>query len=293
MIRGHRLTDGRVVLFKGGPIGNEEAVEVPCGQCVGCKMERSRQWAMRLMHEAETAEVSSFLTLTYSPEFLPNNMSVDKRVWQLFAKRLRKRLGPFRFYHCGEYGEENGRPHYHACVFGLDFKDDRKYFKTVGGFPLYVSDLLDEVWGLGYCVIGDVSFTSAAYVSGYVTKVITGEKAREHYERVDVSTGEVLRLHPEYSTMSRRPGLGKAWYMKWRREVYPRDEIIVNGQVVKPPKYYDNLFELTDEEGAARVKQRRRAQALLHEKDQTPERLATREKVILKKLKRVKRDPRR
>ena len=90
----------------------KEHLYVPCGQCVGCRLERSRQWAIRCVHEAQMHRSNCFITLTYSPDFLPDPPSLNLRDFQLFMKRLRKRFGDgIRFFHCGEYGEQCGRPH--------------------------------------------------------------------------------------------------------------------------------------------------------------------------------------
>lgn len=243
------------------------ALELPCGQCVGCRLERSRQWAVRCLHEASLHEDNCFVTLTYSEENIPDDGSLDKRHWQLFAKRLRKRLGSFRFFHCGEYGERLARPHYHACLFGLNFPD-RKYYKDVGAKArLDTSDLLDDIWGLGFCTVGDVTFESAAYVARYVMKKVTGKEADSHYDG----------LQPEYVTMSRRPGIASDWFRKWSNEVYPSDEVIVRGHPCRPPRFYDNLLEAGEPSVFDAVKRKRVAEIGDHAEDLTPERLKVRE----------------
>ena len=156
------------------------------------------------MHEASLHERNCFITLTYRPEDLPADGSVDVRHWQLFAKRLRKRLGPFRFLHVGEYGETNYRPHYHACIFGQDFSADRVLTKEVGDSKHYTSPTLESVWGHGYTHIGLLTMTSAAYVSRYCVKKLTGPQGKESRRRIDTDTGEEYFVRPEYLTMSRR-----------------------------------------------------------------------------------------
>lgn len=211
------------------------SVELPCGQCIGCRLERSRQWAVRCMHEASLWERNAFVTLTYAEDRVPDSGSLVLRDFQLFCKRLRKRAGSFRFFHCGEYGERLGRPHYHACLFGLDF-DDKVLYTERNGVKLYVSPLLGDVWGHGFATVGDVTFESAAYVARYVLKKVTGDGAEDHYG--DKS--------PEYVTMSRRPGIGRGWYDRFKSEVYPSDEVISRGHSVRPPRFYDSLFELSE-----------------------------------------------
>lgn len=224
-------------------------LSIPCSQCIACRLERSRQWATRAMHEASLYEDNSFITLTYNNDFVPH--SLDKRSMQLFMKRLRRHFPErkIRSFYCGEYGEKLGRPHYHAALFNIDF-DDKEYWKTVNGNRYYTSDRLNDIWtdpvtkrSLGYSVVGDLTFESAAYIARYCTKKITGAKAEEHYTKV-LSTGEVIKLQPEFCQASRRPGLGNEWFQKYgMTDVYPLDEVIVRGAKAKPPRYYDKLLE--------------------------------------------------
>jgi hypothetical protein len=260
----------------------DRPVTISCGQCIGCRLEYSRKWAVRCMHEAQLHDRSSFITLTYNDANLPENNSLDVAEFQRFMKRLRHHVGvKLRYFHCGEYGDNFGRPHYHACIFGYDFPD-RKLWTVRNGVSLYRSELLDTIWGNGFCSVGDVTFQSAAYVARYVTKKVTGEKAHDHYRVVDKTTGELLfDRSREYVTMSRRPGIGKKWFEKFGGDIYRHDELIVNGFPSRPPKYYDGLYEIENPDGFRRVRRKRLA---LAETDQvqfesSPDRLAAREKV--------------
>lgn len=265
-------------------------VTLPCGQCVGCRLERSRQWAMRCYHEASLFEHNCFITLTFNSQHLPEDMSLDVRDWQLFMKKLRKKYGSgIRFFHCGEYGSHKGRPHYHACLFNFDFPD-KKLWQIKNGYPLYRSPSLEELWPYGYSTIGEVTFESAAYVARYIMKKITGEAAEEHYQYVDPETGEIFDRKPEYTTMSRRPGIGKKWFEQFASDVYPSDFVVVNGKKLKPPKYYDGLFEVEDPDAFNKIKGERRKSAKQHIDNNTPERLIIRERVQLNKLARLERN---
>jgi hypothetical protein len=211
----------RSIVFTKSEALVDRPVKLPCGRCIGCRLEKSRQWAVRMMHEASLYEENCFITLTY--EKMPPNDSLNKKHFQDFMKRLRKAYGgrTIRYFHCGEYGENFGRPHYHAILFNLDF-NDKKYWSIVNGNKYYTSEKLNKIWGKGYCIIGSVSFDSAAYVARYVTKKITGEAAFEHYTDFDRETGEITRERdPEYATMSRRPGIGSVWLDKFKTDVYP------------------------------------------------------------------------
>lgn len=255
----------------------DEPVQLPCGQCIGCRLERSRQWALRCVHEASMHERNCFITLTYDQDHLPKDGSLHKEDFQLFMKRLRKRYGSgARYFHCGEYGEKNRRPHYHACLFNFDFPD-RELWTVRSGVHLFTSDQLRELWPFGFSTVGDVTFESAAYVARYVTKKITGPSAAQHYERIDFRTGEIFTLNPEYTTMSRRPGIGRPWLEKYRTDVYPHDRVVMRGREMRPPKYYDAILELEDPESLEYVKAKRTEAMRSALKDATYERLRVRE----------------
>ena len=113
-----------------------------------------------------------------------------------------------RYYMCGEYGEQLSRPHYHACLFGFDFPD-KVFYSCVNGNDLFTSDILSERWGHGFCSIGAMTFDTAAYVARYILKKHLGDDSDSHYMRVCPVTGECFFVEPEYTTMSRRPGLGR------------------------------------------------------------------------------------
>lgn len=247
---------------------------VPCGRCIGCRLERSRQWAVRMMHEAQMHDDNCFVTLTYSDEHLPDSGSLDRRAFPLFMKRLRKQYGRVRYFHCGEYGEQSLRPHYHACLFGLDFPD-KEYWSVRGENRVWRSPSLERLWPFGNSEIGSLTFDSAAYVARYVTKKVTGDAAKDHYERVNPLTGEIISVEPEYATMSRRPGIGAAWLERFGADVYPSDEVVVNGHSCKPPRFYDERYRQQDPEGFEVLKHSRRLAR--SREDESPERLAARE----------------
>lgn len=279
------VTGKRSIVFK----KDEKAlsgipVRLPCGRCNGCRLERSRQWAMRCLHEAKLHKSNVFLTLTYDDKHLPHDLSLDLAELSLFAKRLHNRLlrsrgFGIRYYGCGEYGDLNGRPHYHLLVFGHDFED--KVFFSRGkreGEILYQSAYLDDCWKLGMCTIGAVNFDSAAYVARYIMKKITGPMADDHY----------MGRRPEGTVMSRRPGVGLDFCQRYADEIYSADSVIVNGREVPPPRFYDLYREKVDPEGFAVVKKERKRRALTDLKrkklDSTSRRLVTRELVMMAKL---------
>lgn len=236
-----------------------DALQISCGQCIGCRLEKSRVWASRISNEASLYAENCFITLTYSPENMPENGSLRPRDFQLFLKRLRKKYGSqIRFYQCGEYGENFGRPHYHACLLNFDFPDKTPWRKSGREDLIYRSKSLETLWGLGHCEIGSVTFESAAYCARYITKKVTGKTSEAHYTRLNAETGELVQLHPEYCNMSRRPGIGAPWLEKFSSDVYNHDILVIRGGVkVPPPRYYNNRYEIMEPEHYARIKSKR------------------------------------
>lgn len=220
---------------------------LPCGQCIGCRDKRRKDWAIRCMHEAKMHAESSMLTLTYSDEHVPFQGQLVYPHFQKFMKRLVQRVGkPLRYYMCGEYGELLDRPHFHCLLFGHAFYGDRVAIgKTLSGY-LYSSALLESVWRYGFCSIGDVTFESAAYVAGYCMKKMTGVKADEHYTRVDGITGEIYQKVPEFSRMSLKPGIGAGWLRAYESDVLNTGVVMVYDRANTVPRYYLKQLEARD-----------------------------------------------
>ncbi len=286
-----RMSDGSVRFVSRSKRGAQDSLELPCGQCVGCRLERSRQWAMRCLHEASLHQDNSFITLTYDDSNLPRGGSLDYSDFQNFMKRLRKRVGTkVRFYCGGEYGEERMRPHFHACLFGYDFPDKVYYKKTGSGESIYTSKLLESLWPLGLSSVGSVTFQSAAYIARYCVQKVTGDLAEAHY-RVVTEDGEIIDRVPEFNHMSLKPGIGKPWLEKFRTDVFPRDYVVVNGVKTKPPKYYDRLFEKEDPGSFSEIVAQREldgyGQRLLGE--QSDARLAVKEQIAFARNSMLKR----
>lgn len=240
---------------------------IPCQKCIGCQMDRSRDWSNRMVHELQYHDCASFVTLTYSEDYVPFSDVADadgefhqtlrKKELQDFLKRLRKQIAPvrIRFFACGEYGGKTKRPHYHLIIFGYNFPD-RTLWESRRGNLFYRSPLLERVWSdpvthetKGFCEISDVNWNTCAYVSRYCTKKIApGHNI--YYQ--------TLGIEPEFNTMSRRPGIGRQWYEDNKNQLYIKSEspdgsLEVNnpkiflsnfsgGLECSPPKYYDRLF---------------------------------------------------
>jgi len=223
---------------------------------------------MRMMHEASMHDENSFVTLTYADEHVPDGGSLRQRDMQLFFKRLRRAIQPerVRYFYVGEYGSTSGRPHYHALLFGFA-PADQELFTVRGGFPVFTSALVDKLWPLGLHEIGSVTPQSAAYVAGYIRKRITGSWMKARY-------GD---REPEFGRMSRNPGIGAGWIDEFHGEVFPNDNVVVRGQLVKPPRYYDCRVSRTNPLMMDSVKVERMQKRV--RENESPERLAAMETV--------------
>lgn len=139
-----------------------DTVPLPCGRCPSCTSNRASGWSFRLMKEAERSSSALFITLTYSPEYLPltKNGFADlcKVDIQKFMKRLRKIMPhntTLKYYVAGEYGTKSFRPHYHMILYNL---------------PLEQIQDIEKVWKLGSVHIGQVEPASVGYTLKYISK---------------------------------------------------------------------------------------------------------------------------
>jgi len=239
-------------------------------------------------------EENSVITLTYDDHHLPPGGTLCKQDYQKFMKRLRRSLPnkKIRFFHCGEYGQVEadknkpqlesrlGRPHYHACIFNHQFTDLELFEEKKTG-NIYESKDLEKIWGKGFVTTMDLTLHSAGYVAQYITKKINGDKKDEHYQKTCEVTGEIYPVLQEYATMSNKPGIGKAWWDKYKKDVFPSDDVIIMSKDtfhhVTTPGYYDRQLEIEDPELLKIIKEKRVIFAQEHIKDNTLKRLITRE----------------
>lgn len=285
----YQLYDDKSISFK-LPSRPYKPLQLPCGQCTGCRLARSGQWAARCVHEAKLHKSNSFITLTYNDEYLPWDKSLNLKHWQDFMKRLRKKYGNgIRFYHAGEYGEQFRRPHYHAILFNHDF-NDKKLWQVQNGQKIYTSPNLEKLWPYGFSTVGSVTFESCAYVARYVMKKINGKLKEEHYRTYMPDTGEIIDLKPEYSTMSRRPGIGKKYFDKYYTDMYPSDNVVINGRKLPPPKYYDRQYELLNPDQMALIKKRREKAMKKFMLTAPDDYLYNKKTIVEQKVKRLKRN---
>lgn len=237
--------------------GIGQYVIIPCGQCTECRVSKAREWSIRLMHEAALHDKCSFLTLTYDDYHLPQDGSLRYRDLQLFNKNLRRQLDYYypgnkiRFFAVGEYGSKSFRPHFHEILFGEDFSFDRKEWKKSHGYSYYRSDFLERIWNNGFSVIGDVSYDSVNYVARYTLKKITGNIASFVYDG----------LEPEKAIMSRRPGIGHDFLLKYKGDIYNYDQVVLRNLKARPPAYYDKLYSEIHPEHFSVIKDNRSRKA--------------------------------
>lgn len=224
-------------------------VQIPCGQCIGCRIEKVDAWGFRCMAEASLHRHNHFVTLTYSDEHLPDDESLNHRDWQLFAKRLRERVGPFRFFMCGEYGDQFKRPHFHALLFGIDLPELRKLNSVYSTHDVYSCEVLGEAWGKGFHTIGTVTHESAKYVASYVLKRCSDEVAAERFAWV-TRFGEVVERTQPYGRMSLKPGIGAKWIEKYWRDCVNHGAVYDGQYRKKIPPFFGTLIEKIDPKAA-------------------------------------------
>lgn len=244
----------RSIVFKVRDGLCDRPISVPCGQCINCRLEKSRMWAVRCMHESQMYEANCFVTVTYDDEHLPVGGSLFRPDFQDFLKRLRRRYASkrIRVFYCGEYGEQFGRPHFHAILFGFDFPDKVLLGKRKG-LPYWRSAVLESLWTFGRSEIGSVTFESAAYVARYVTKKITGDAAVLHYGG----------RKPEFAGMSlQNGGIGLPWFRKYEAEVKARGDVVVRGKAVSVPRAYMKALEESGDPAFLKLKSQRLALAV-------------------------------
>lgn len=261
-------------------LADKELIQVPCGQCVGCRIDYSRQWANRCMLELKYHDSAYFCTFTYDDDHVPRSwypdpetgeaipsLTLSKRDFQLLMKRIRRKFenDHIRFFMSGEYGSQTFRPHYHAILFGLHLHDLIPY-KTVreGGelYTYYNSPALSSCWtdsdgnSIGFVVVGEVTWETCAYTARYVMKKLKGKES-DFYEK--------HHIQPEFSLMSRKPGIAREYYDD-NPDLYDFDFINIStpkgGKKFRPPRYFDKLFDVDNPEKSAELKELRKKLAI-------------------------------
>lgn len=233
-----------------------ECLQVQCNQCIGCRLQYSRGWAIRAVHEKQFHDESEFMTLTYRDANLPYAGSLNKKHLSAFYKRLRRHLDyhhngkKIRHFSCGEYGDTTQRPHYHGILFGHIFPDRKFHSQTKLGHRLYTSKTLDRIWSHGHCYLGAVTYQSAAYVARYITKKIKGKDRNNRY------LGGVLKR--EFLLPSTGKGIGHPWIEKYWKDVFPDGGVVIDGRRMPPPDFYWKWLEVNQSAAYEEAKERRK-----------------------------------
>jgi len=369
-ITAYKPRDGGKLEFTSSKVDADE-ITIPCGQCRGCRRKRSREWAIRCVHEIRAHTFNCFITLTYNNDNLPQDAGLNHKHFAEFIGRLRaalhreinrrentptptigadegpdavkararqqhaswtskagERLLPSRplrgaegrggehqnrflydlgevsksqpsrrkeraarrlhvgYYMCGEYGERNGRPHYHALLFGVDFAD-RQFHTMRNGNRIDTSKTLEKLWGMGFASVGGATYESARYISEYILKKLRDGKTTR--QQVNLQTGEIEEVKKEYNAMSRRPGVGSG-YLSKHGEYLAHGWVIHKESKIPPPRYYDKWFSKYNPEQWEALQHQRYLLQQLHREHHTPERLAVQELVDRAKTRTFKRD---
>ncbi len=269
-------------------------VTVPCGRCNGCRIQKSREWAIRCMHETKAnGDNNSFITLTYNGDHLPKDASLNHEHFQKFIRSLRKRTGEkIRYYMCGEYGratKDNGyiaRPHFHSILFGYSFPDKTPHTVRRNN-QVYRSKLLEQTWEKGFSEIGNVTFKSCAYVARYIMK--KQKKTDDKYTIIDNETGEITGYRkPEYTHMSLKPGIGSDYWDKNKIDLY--EYVMIEApKKMEVPRYYKEKLKIEQPKLHEMLRDIRVKKAQ-QSPDNTNERLEVRNYIQGLKLQKLKRE---
>lgn len=215
---------------------HEHWFPVPCGRCIGCRIDKAKDWSVRIMCEASLYQNNYFLTLTYAPEHYPSDFSIRKEDLRLFVKTLRNYVATsqgkhgVRFFGCGEYGSLSGRAHYHLILFNCVIPD-LEFYKAANGCVYYQSDTINSFWKKGYVVIGDVTPESAQYVARYTLKKVGASE----YEHRDIQAPFLI--------MSNHPGIGYDYWRLHKQELFDNWRVLVGHDFASLPKYFKELFK--------------------------------------------------
>jgi hypothetical protein len=206
-------------------IKEHAAFQIPCGQCISCRLDYAREWATRCVLESSQYENNCFLTLTYDDDHLGDNR-LRYRDFQLFMKKLRKLQNePIGFMVTGEYGERTKRAHWHAIIFNWRPRDAQKKYITDLNCQVYESETLNKTWGNGIAEFGDVTFQSAAYVARYSIKKLTHKDESDFYKPIHKKSS----LH----------AIGKKYIEQHYKHVFNRGSVVLPGGITAPiPRYF-------------------------------------------------------
>lgn len=269
-------------------------IELPCGKCIGCRSDKALDWTVRMTHEASLYEYNQFVTLTYDEENIPHDFGLHHKHYQDWIRKLRKHYPEIslRYYMCGEYGEINSRPHFHAAIFNLNITDLEQYSER-DGHKTFTSKKMTKIWGKGNVIMGEsLTPQSCAYIAGYMLKELKAIDQEHGFRITDLETGQEFDRISPYQRMSNRPGIGRNWIEKYQTDTFPDDFIILDGKRFPVPDYYLRRLKDEDPKLYEEIKSDRvtKMESKQFAENSTPERLEVREKVKLASVKQKRKD---
>lgn len=259
-------SDGKTLCWSYKKSSKEFATfQLPCGQCIACRLEYARQWAVRCVHEAETHEENCFITLTYDEQNLksdklvytdfqtfaknlrtqifqelldslfPNQtQKLQRKLWNKFSKERKNELynpKKISIFVTGEYGDKRKRPHWHALIFNWRPKDGTYKYSNERSDKVYSSENLSTLWPRGISEFGSVTFESAGYCARYAAKkLVHGNDKMHEYEPISKKSG--------------RNAIGKTFIERFWRSIFTHGNIILpNGESCSIPRYYEKWLK--------------------------------------------------
>jgi hypothetical protein len=286
-LAGYRLGDGSIVFSERGDVVGR--VDVPCGQCIGCRIAKADALATRLVCESWSHSVSFCATLTYADDFVPALGSLSRRHVVLFLKRLRERLWRehrlrIRFHVLGEYSPDAQRPHYHLSVFGWWPHDAVRRRSSRAGGALFESAMLSELWGMGYVNFQPMTPAAARYVGGYYSDKLTGQLGRDSLVVRDARGVVVGEREQSFQVGSRRPGLGALFFDRYGAQLMRDGFVVIDGKQKRLPEYFLRRAADVDPLAVSELRAQAALAAVAGAADRTVDRLAVREVVAKAKL---------
>ena len=289
---GHRYHPARIAstesleLYDNYKSGYYNIQQINCEKCIGCRLDYSREWANRGYLESLSYKHNYFITLTYDEEnlYIPEEITTKEEItyteieeieWkgclvpkeipkfmhdirQYFERKLKHK--GIRFMACGEYGGEGKRPHYHLILFNAPFPVESFYNPRINWEKniYYQNHIIERYWKKGISNICEANWNNIAYVARYITKKVNGKESEDFY----AAQGQIK----EFFRTSRNPGIAKKYYEENKAQIYRDDSIMIRNKkgihYVKPPKYFDKMYEKEHPKEFEKIKQKRKKETI-------------------------------
>lgn len=260
-------------------------IEIPCGYCLGCRLDHANEWALRIALECKSHKNNCFITLTYDNQNLPinkNHITLKKKDFQDFIKRLRAAINPVKisYFGCGEYGPQTHRSHGHFIIMGWKPDDLKQIQASKTNNAMFTSEKLEKIWGKGFVSVEDVNYNVACYVARYVqkksgllptkkkltgkTELTTKIDPRNGLEYLDIinktemSKFDNYGREKEFILMSKAPAIGLNYWLDNKEKILRNKGIFIkidDKLKLKPiPRYFLKKLKEEDYEKLFRYK---------------------------------------